>query len=124
MIGNIRDHRTEPTNPHIDAVFEPSFHDHARDSIGTPYFNDEPALSSGAYFAVDWQYGTTVRAALRLAEAEWPLRGHRLPKRRLKYSASVIQISGQFQVGRLPDKSHSAPEAFHNRSQLLLRDTL
>lgn len=71
MLGNIVDHRTDRLNPHVDAVFEPSVHDDRR-RRGEPFFDWDETANSGAYFAVVWQYGTTLREALLRAERDWP----------------------------------------------------
>jgi hypothetical protein len=72
MLGNIIDHRNDPTNPNIDAVFEPSINDDGRRAGGVRHFDYDYTVASGAYFAVTWQYHTTVRAAVMRAETEWP----------------------------------------------------
>lgn len=71
MLGNIVDHRTDRLNPHVDAVFEPSIHDDRR-RRGEPFFDWDETANSGAYFAVVWQYGTTLREAILRAEQDWP----------------------------------------------------
>lgn len=71
MLGNFIDHRTDRQNPNIDAVFEPSIHDQGRQG-GERYFEPDDTLSSDAYFAVTWQYRTTVREAVLRAEHNWP----------------------------------------------------
>lgn len=71
MLGNIVDHRTDRLNPHVDVVFEPSIHDDQR-RRGEPFFDWDETANSGAYFAVVWQYGTTLRDAILRAERDWP----------------------------------------------------
>jgi hypothetical protein len=72
MLGNIIDHRTDPTDPNIDAVFEPSINHDGRRADGVKHFDYDGTVISGAYFAVTWQYHTTMRAAVLRAEDEWP----------------------------------------------------
>lgn len=72
MIGNFVDCRTDRTNPRIDAVFEPSINDEGMRPVGERHFDRDVACASGAYFAVRWQYQTTVRNAVLCAETDWP----------------------------------------------------
>lgn len=72
MLGNIIDHRTDPTNPNIDAVFEPSINDDGRRGDSVKHFDYDRTVASGKYFAVTWQYDTSIRDAVMRAETEWP----------------------------------------------------
>ncbi|WP_199089757.1 hypothetical protein [Bosea sp. ASV33] len=71
MLGNIIDHRTDKLNPHVDVVYEPSIHDDRR-RRSEPFFDWDETANSGTYFAVVWQYGTTLREAVLRAERDWP----------------------------------------------------
>lgn len=71
MLGNIVDHRTNPTCPEVDAVYEPSAHDNAKRQNGTEYFSLDAATADPAYFYAEAHYGTTVRQAVMRAEITW-----------------------------------------------------
>jgi hypothetical protein len=71
MLGNIVDHRRDRLNPHVDAVFEPSVHDD-QGRAGVRFFDWSETADSPAYFAVTWQYDTTIRGAVLRAERDWP----------------------------------------------------
>jgi hypothetical protein len=72
LLGNIRDHRTDPTNPHVDAVFEPSINDDGRRADGVHHFDFNEAANSPDYFIVTDLLDTAVRLAMLHAEAQWP----------------------------------------------------
>jgi hypothetical protein len=72
LLGNVRDHRTDPTNPHVDAAFEPSIHDDGRRADGVHHFRYDEAANSPDYFIVKDLLDTTVRVALWYAETRWP----------------------------------------------------
>lgn len=71
MLGNIKDKRTNPISPHVDAVFEPSIHDNAWDPDRRHLFDYDETLKSPDYFHVNWLYDTTVREAVLYAETTW-----------------------------------------------------
>lgn len=72
MLGNIVDHRTDPTCPEVNAVYEPSAHDNAKRLDGTEYFSLDGTIANPAYFYAEVEIGTTVRQAVMRAEAAWP----------------------------------------------------
>lgn len=71
MLGNVIDGRTDPTNPNVDAAFEPSFHDDGRRADGTHHFSYDEAVNSPDYFIVRDMLDTTVRTAVLYAEMRW-----------------------------------------------------
>jgi hypothetical protein len=72
MLGNIIDGRTDRTNPHVDAAFEPSYHDDGRRADGVYHFDYNEVINSPERFIVTDLLDTTVRAAVLHAEAQWP----------------------------------------------------
>lgn len=72
MIGNVIDGRTDPTDPNVDAVFEPSFHDDGRRADGIHHFDFDEAANDLKYFIVKDLLDTIVRAAILHSESEWP----------------------------------------------------
>jgi len=72
MLGNVIDGRTDPTNPNVDAVFEPSIHDDGRRADGVHHFSYDEAANSPDYFIVKDLLSTTVRTAVLHAETQWP----------------------------------------------------
>lgn len=73
VIANFIDHRTDPSNPEVHAVFEPACHDNARQPDGTEFFPWDEATDHPDYFIVRDQPDTTVRDAILLAESEWAI---------------------------------------------------
>lgn len=71
MLGNVIDGRTDPTNPNVDAAFEPSIHDDGRRADGVHHFDYDEAASSRNYFIVTDLLDTTVRTAVLYAETQW-----------------------------------------------------
>jgi hypothetical protein len=72
MIGNFVDCRTDRTDPRIDAVSEPSVNEEGMVPPEQCHFDLDLTIASGEYFAVRWQYQTTVRDAILRAETDWP----------------------------------------------------
>lgn len=69
MLGQITDHRPDPTDEDCDAVFEPSIHDDPHVGGEWTY---EAVTAHADYFHVTALYGTTIPAAIRHAETNWP----------------------------------------------------
>jgi hypothetical protein len=73
VIANLIDHRANPFNPHVHAVFEPACHDNARTFDGTEFFPWDEAVQHPDYFIVQDQPNTTVREAIMRAERDWAI---------------------------------------------------
>ncbi len=71
MIGNIRDHRTNPACPEVDVVFEPSAHDNAVRPDGSEYFPYSNVAAHPQGFHAEALYDTTIREAILRAEQTW-----------------------------------------------------
>ncbi|MBB5278506.1 hypothetical protein HNR26_004607 [Rhizobium rosettiformans] len=69
MLGQITDHRPDPSAEDCDAVFEPSVHD---DPHVGGVWSYEAVTSHADYFHVTAVYETTRAAAIRQAETAWP----------------------------------------------------
>lgn len=69
MLGQITDHRSDPSAEECAAVFEPSIHDDPH--VGGEW-SYEAVTAHADYFHVTALYDTPVTEAIRHAEATWP----------------------------------------------------